>query len=49
IGQHRTNVLATRYEAHSRELAAGAYTEGLPDVVAIMEDLTLANAFIRHA
>ncbi|MCP2328343.1 hypothetical protein HDA40_006850 [Hamadaea flava] len=49
IGQHRTNVLATRYEAHSRELADGTYIEGLPDVVSIMEDLTLANSFIRHA
>ncbi|NUR70698.1 MAG: hypothetical protein HOU81_07740 [Hamadaea sp.] len=49
IGQHRTNVLATRFEAHSRELAAGAYAEGLPDVVAVMEELNLANAFIRHA
>ncbi|WP_157546498.1 hypothetical protein [Hamadaea tsunoensis] len=49
IANLRADVLSTRFDQHSLELATGVYTEGMPDVLAIMEDLTLADAFVRHA
>ncbi|NUR95983.1 MAG: hypothetical protein HOV67_12090 [Kribbellaceae bacterium] len=49
IAYLRADVLSTRFDQHSLELATGVYKEGMPDVQAIMEDLTLANAFVRHA
>jgi hypothetical protein len=40
--------LAARYEQHSRELAGGVYTEGMPDVQAVLDELSLADTFVRR-
>ncbi len=44
----RLAALAARYEQHSRELAAGEYVEGMPDVQAVIDELTLADTFVRR-
>ncbi|WP_162908155.1 hypothetical protein [Allorhizocola rhizosphaerae] len=44
----RLTALAARYEQHSRELAGGVYTEGMPDVQAVLDELSLADTFVRR-
>ncbi|MBV1850096.1 hypothetical protein [Catellatospora tritici] len=48
IGNVRDAVYDQRIEQHSQELATGVYAEGLPDVLAILEELTLADTVVRR-
>jgi len=44
---YRIKALQDRYEAHSAELAAGTYTEGMPEIVTQVALLRIVDAAIR--
>ncbi|MEV4136939.1 hypothetical protein AB0J72_32785 [Dactylosporangium sp. NPDC049742] len=47
LAKQRAAQLAAQYTLHSQRLAAGAYTEGIPDVEAVVTALRIAERAAR--